>query len=133
MERKTAQREAILRAFEKAGRPLGPHEVLQAAQAAVPGLGMATVYRNLKALVKAGHLAPVQLSGEPPRYERVGKKHHHHFRCRTCEQVYDVAGCPGNLKPLIPRGFRLEGHEVILHGQCSTCNKPTGRRGKRKR
>ncbi len=36
-------------------------------------MGMATVYRNLKALVEAGQLVPVQISGEPPRYERMGK------------------------------------------------------------
>jgi Fur family ferric uptake transcriptional regulator len=132
MERKTVQRQAILKAFELARRPLGPQEVLAVAQAAVPGLGIATVYRHLKALVASGQLAPVQISGEPPRYELVGKGHHHHFRCRTCEQVYDVTGCPGNLEPLVPKGFRLERHEVVLHGQCLTCRQPARRPGKRK-
>ncbi len=134
MKRNTAQRSAVLRVFERISRPLGPPEVLAAARADVPGLGIATVYRHLNALVEAGQLTTVQMGGEPSRYELVGKGHHHHFRCRTCEQVFEVAGCPGNLEPLVPEGFELEGHEVVLHGQCPACRKPpAGRRGRKSR
>ena len=51
MERSTRQRTAIRDALEAAQRPLLPQEVLDAAQAQVPSLGIATVYRNLKQLV----------------------------------------------------------------------------------
>jgi Fur family ferric uptake transcriptional regulator len=111
---------------------LGPQEILQAAQTAVSGLGMATVYRNLKALVEAGQLALVQVVGESPRYELASLRHHHHFRCRTCAQVFDVEGCPGNIAPLVPKGFTMEAHEVIIHGRCSNCAKPVPQKGRRK-
>src|SRR5438045_1343794 len=44
MERRTRQRDAIWGAFERAGRPLSPQEVLGLAQADVPGLAIAPVF-----------------------------------------------------------------------------------------
>ena len=73
MERNTRQRIAIREAIEVARRPLLPQEVLDQAQSLAPGLGIATVYRNLKALVDDGTLAVVQLPGENPRYEPVSR------------------------------------------------------------
>ncbi|MEW6280573.1 MAG: transcriptional repressor, partial [Candidatus Eremiobacterota bacterium] len=50
MERNTRQRDAIRRALADANRPLAPQEVLEEARRYSPGLGIATVYRNLKGL-----------------------------------------------------------------------------------
>lgn len=121
MERDTPQRRAILDALERADRPLTPQEVLDGAQEAQPRLGLATVYRTVKAGVEAGWLQPVELPGSPVRYELAGKAHHHHFACRGCGRVFEVDGCPGNLKALTPAGFKLEGHDIVLHGLCQTC------------
>lgn len=121
MERDTAQRRAIREVFELADRPLGPREVLESAQSAVDTLGIATVYRTLKGLVEEGWLVPVELPGEPARYERAGKRHHHHFVCDECDRVYEVDGCPGNLRAVVPPGFRLARHEVVLYGVCEEC------------
>ena len=123
LTRHTSQRDAIRSAFESTDRPLSHQEVLGLAQVRVPGLGIATVYRNINALVEEGWLAPVVLPGEPARYETAGKHHHHHFHCRRCDRVYEVEGCPGNIKPLVPRGFLLEDHEIVLYGLCAECRK----------
>ena len=87
-----------------------------------PGLGIATVYRTLKALVEEGALTQVELPGEPPRYETHGKRHHHHFHCRACDRVYELEGCPEGLRSLTPAGFSLESHEVVLYGRCAACS-----------
>jgi Fur family transcriptional regulator, ferric uptake regulator len=121
MKRDTQQRRAIDRAIGESGRPLSPREVLDAARAHCPGLGIATVYRTLKALVEEGALAQVELPGEPPRYEATGKRHHHHFHCRACDRVYELDGCPEGLRNLTPAGFALESHEVVLYGRCAEC------------
>lgn len=121
--RDTAQRRAIRAALEAAGRPLGALEVLRAAKASAPGLGIATVYRNLKALVEGGEVAAVELPGEAPRYEFAGKGHHHHFLCGACDKVYELGGCLGGLQELLPRGFKLGSHELLLHGTCAACAK----------
>jgi Fur family ferric uptake transcriptional regulator len=121
MERKTRQRDAIRQVFEHTARPLGPFEVLEAGRTQVSGLGMATVYRAINALVDDGWLVPVELPGEAPRYERAGAAHHHHFRCRQCTQVFEIEGCPGNFAALAPPGFQLEAHEIVLYGRCAAC------------
>ncbi len=121
MERRTPQRDAIRQAVEKADRPLSPQEILDAAGAEVRGLGIATVYRAVKAGVDEGWLKPVDLPGGPTRYEPAGKQHHHHFECVRCHRVFDLDGCPGNLNQLLPAGFTLEDHEVLLFGHCDTC------------
>lgn len=119
--RSTRQKRAIRDVFERIDRPLGPQEVLDAVSTHVEGVGIATVYRNIKLLIEEGWLAPVELPGEPARYERAGKAHHHHFRCDQCGSVFELAGCVGNFKALAPPGFRVRNHEVILFGSCAGC------------
>ena len=121
IERSTRQRSAIRQALESAKRPLSPQEILAAARRAVPGLGLATVYRNLKLLLAEGAVEPITLSGEAPRYEATQSNHHHHFQCTACRRVFDMEGCPGDLRRLAPRGFKVEYHEVTLYGRCSDC------------
>jgi Fur family ferric uptake transcriptional regulator len=124
MERNTRQRQAIHDAIAAARRPLLPQEVREAAQDAVPGLGIATVYRNLKALVEEGVLSAVTLPAENPRYELAGHRHHHHFQCTRCQRVVDVHACPGGLSRLAPAGFTVEEHELTLYGRCKECPAP---------
>ena len=123
MERATRQREAIKSVIEAAQRPLSPREVLEGARAVVRALGMATVYRNLKLLVAEGAVQVITLPGDSSRYEMREAAHHHHFQCTTCRRVYDIPGCPGNLRALAPRGFTVEHHDVTLYGRCSVCAK----------
>jgi Fur family transcriptional regulator, ferric uptake regulator len=122
MERKTRQRDAIRGVFLRVGRPLSPTEVLQYAQVEVPGLGIATVYRNIKSLVEEGELKPIDIPGQSTCYESAGLAHHHHFHCNRCGKVYDIEGCPGKIEDLTPKGFSVESHEVILFGSCDHCN-----------
>jgi len=121
MERRTRQRNAIWLAFERAARPLGPQETLDLAQQEVPRLGLATVYRNIRALVSEGRLRVVELPGAPDRYEVAGKAHHHHFHCRSCDGLFEVETCQGDFDAITPSGFRLEDHEITLYGQCAAC------------
>lgn len=121
MERNTRQRDAIREVFIAAKQPLSPFEVLLAGRRELKGLGIATVYRTINALVESGWLNAVELPGDSPRYERSGSGHHHHFQCRGCSGVFEIRGCPGDLKNLIPPGFLLEGHEVVLYGRCGSC------------
>ncbi len=119
--RETRQKQAIRSAFLDAGRPLSPSEALGSAERAVPGLSIATVYRNITAMVEEGSLVPVAIPGDSTRYEVAGKQHHHHFKCRQCNRVYEFQGCGVGPKPKLPRGFRVTGHEFFLYGTCAAC------------
>jgi Fur family ferric uptake transcriptional regulator len=53
---------------------------------------------------------------------------HYHYRDMlkspwSKQRVYDIPGCPGNLRGLAPRGFTVDHHEVTLYGRCSDCGK----------
>lgn len=121
MTRRTPQRRAIEDAFRGAGRPLSTEECHARARREVAGLGIATVYRNVRRLVDEGWLRVVELPGSPDRYEVAGKHHHHHFHCRACDGVFEVEECPGGFTGMAPGGFRVEDHEVILYGLCDGC------------
>ena len=125
MERNTAQRRTIRAVLSAANRPLTPREVLLEARSQVPNMGIATVYRRLKALMDEGWLVAVELPGQPQRYERSGKGHHHHFNCSRCGRTFEMEGCPGGLDELVPDGFTMEAHEVFVYGLCDECN-PSG-------
>jgi Fur family transcriptional regulator, ferric uptake regulator len=120
-QRNTRQRNAIREAFELANRPLSPQQVLEAAQTEVEGLGIATVYRNVKALIEEGWLAAVELPGSGTVYERAGKAHHHHFHCDRCSRVFDLSGCLPNINRLAGRRFLVARHELVLYGTCADC------------
>lgn len=121
LQRNTRQRSAIRKVFEEIDRPLSPQEVLQYAQRDVRGLGIATVYRNLKALVDDGSLITVNLPGEAPLYEAAGKAHHHHFQCDRCHRVFDLGGCLLTTQQLAQRKFKVLRHELTLYGICAEC------------
>jgi len=121
MKRATRQRDAIQSAIRHSNRPLSPEEVLRHARSEVGALGIATVYRNLKLLLDEGAIQAVTLPGDSPRYEMSASAHHHHFQCTACRRVYDVAGCPGNMRRLAPRGFTVEHHDLTLYGRCAEC------------
>jgi Fur family ferric uptake transcriptional regulator len=122
MERDTPQRRAIRQAFRESDRPMSPQELLDAARGEVPRMGLATVYRTVRALEDEGWIVPVELPGEPQRYERAGKDHHHHFSCKSCRRTFELEGCPTGFEDMVPAGFRMDTHEVFLFGLCGECN-----------
>jgi len=121
MVRATQQRKAIYNALVDSGRPLSVNELFELAKNEVSGLGIATVYRNLKALQEEERIIQVDIPGQPPRWEMVPANHHHHFLCRMCDRLFEIEGCPEKIKQLLPKGYILEKHDILLHGQCNTC------------
>lgn len=119
--RNTRQKEAIRSAFFDADRPLSPDEALQHAQGRVPGMSVATVYRNIHALLEDKWLVPVEIPGQGTRYEVAGKEHHHHFQCTSCGKTFELAGCGLGWRPELPSGFQATGHEIFLYGSCDRC------------
>ena len=123
MERITKQGTAILEVIKVAGRPLLSQEVFDLSSSKVSGIGIATVYRNIKSLLEQGAIQEVLLPGENPRYEvaEAGHDHHHHFQCYKCDKVFDVHACPGDFSHLAPSGFTVQDHDLILYGSCAEC------------
>ena len=121
MIRNTQQRKAINNALAISGRPLSVNEILALAQNEIKSLGIATVYRNLKALQEEGQINQVDLPGQAPRWE-VTTSHHHHFLCSSCDKLFEIYACPDNIKRLLPEGYNLEEAYILLRGQCNACS-----------
>lgn len=121
--RRTRQRAAISRVLELTDGPLTIDEIHERAQAELPKLGRATVYRTINLLVSAGELQQVVLPDGQTRYERACLGHHHHFSCKGCERTYDVHFCPVSIPSgtTFPGGYRVDDHELTLYGLCPTC------------
>lgn len=120
-QRNTRQKSAIRNVFLHNDRPLTAQEVLDLAQREVSGMGLATVYRNLKSLHEERWLTTVEMPGEAPRYEIAGKGHHHHFVCDKCARVFEIKTCLNDFAHLTPLGFKLRSHEIFLYGTCDQC------------
>ncbi len=122
VERNTRQRRTIRDVVEGAGRPLSTDEIFSGARASIASLGMATVYRSIRALLDEGWLAAVEVPGRSPLYERAGKGHHHHFACARCNRVYELGACAAEIRSDLPAGFVATGHEITIYGTCAACS-----------
>jgi Fur family transcriptional regulator, ferric uptake regulator len=132
-QRRTSQRDTIARVIRAARGPLTIVQIHERAQRGSHGLGVATVYRTVKLLLASQQIHVLRMPDGEKRYESADLDHHHHFRCRRCEQVYDLPGCPLAIADgtKLPEGFEVDGHEVTLFGVCPSCRevKRGGRRG----
>lgn len=133
--------------IREAGRPLAPAEILELATARVTSLSQATVYRQVRRLLKEGAIREIVLPGSPARYEdaagddhhpadqahaparplsgrgaaATSGAHHHFFHCERCDSVFPVEGCAGDVEQLAPAAFHVRRHEVVLYGECASC------------
>ena len=125
-QRYTAQREALVGALERAGKPLSTAEIVAARTGP-----QSSVYRNLSVLEHAGVVRRVITEGEFARYELTEEltEHHHHLICTRCGKVEDVT-IPPDLETTMDRtvdrlakrsGFAKVRHRLDLIGMCRTC------------
>ncbi len=105
---KTTPRHQIVELFEK-NMPWSAKTIAMMVHA----IGRATIYRNLRVLVKKGVIVPIDAHGEHTFYERAGQPHHDHARCSTCD-IIECLPCP---IPDITSNHTLEIMRI-----CPTCN-----------
>lgn len=120
--RVTPQRRAVWAAFDGgAGDHLTAEEVFGKARAELPELSRATVYNTLAALVGAGLLRAVESRGAVI-YDPNPDPSHQHFRCTSCDRLYDVRveGIEG-LKVSDDQNFVVDRKAVLFSGLCPSC------------
>jgi Fur family transcriptional regulator, ferric uptake regulator len=120
VRRNTRQRRIIRDVFAAEKRPLGIREATAFAKKRLPSLGIATVYRTIRDLLDERWLVQLTLAGEA-RFELAGIDHHHHFHCGSCNKVFDIEGCTGDVELLAPKGFVARAHEITVSGLCGSC------------
>lgn len=122
--RRTPQREAIVEALGDAGDGLPLPVLLARGRRRAPGLGERTAERTLALLVDSGAVDAITRSGGEVVYRLCGTGHHHHLVCTSCGAVAELAECDvaeWAAAQAARQGFRVEGHDVTVHGVCADC------------
>ena len=90
MERYSKQRELILDVLKsRKDHPTAEMLYNEIAQE-MPGIGIATVYRNLASLYKTGKIQKIEtMQGEADRFDG-DLRPHIHFECSKCNEIYDI-------------------------------------------
>jgi Fur family ferric uptake transcriptional regulator len=122
--KRSAQREAILDAFVKAGHHVSVEDLLKIVRRRHPDVGRTTIYRSLKLFKDAGLASELAFGGEA-RFEPVwNRDHHDHFVCVSCGAIFEFRS------PQIERlqeeiasgiGFSIDGHRHHIFGRCRKC------------
>lgn len=120
-KRVTRQRTAILRCLSQEGHALTIDEILTGAAKEIPHLNLSTIYRAMKALIAEGRIQEIELPGKKLCYEICQAGHHHYFVCDGCGKNYQIYQCPKGLLDMVPKGFILRGHSIVLNGLCLRC------------
>ena len=125
----TRERDEILEVVSKSRNHFTATDIHQTLQLKKRGIGLATVYRTLPLLVKAGLIreADRRRCKEEQSYELIlGDAHHDHLVCEICGLMIEFE------EPMIEKlqinvaekyGFRLRRHFLDLRGICSGCQK----------
>lgn len=122
MIRNTRQRDALMKVIRDAKRPLSPVEIHQLALVYYPKLGMRTVYRYIRDLVKSRKIAGIDYPGQPVRYEVIDERGSRpHLICRFCQKTFDLSIDEPKLGYPKLDDFVIEGHEVVYFGHCREC------------
>ena len=120
--RATEQRRVILRLVEEWEGGFTVAELHACARALNPRLGLATTYRTLELLRRAGAVRPF-LTGTTRAYVRCSPTHHHHLVCTTCGGVEETELCAAPPEAELRRlhGFRPTAHDLDIYGTCRSC------------
>ena len=90
-------------------------------------ISLATVYRNLQALVANGDLDVIHSAGQAAFRACGQERHHHHLVCRSCgaAQAIEVQAVEDWAGQIATRaGFSQVQHTLELSGLCPACTEP---------
>ena len=121
----TPQRRMIVEALHEAGdQQMTADEIYQKVCATYPEVGLDTIYRNLRLLVKLNVVDEVKLTGKLAHYSLNRRAHQHELVCLECGNETPLSHCP--IKELetvarVEHGFIISSHRIELFGYCPKC------------
>jgi Fe2+ or Zn2+ uptake regulation protein len=121
--RVTPQRQLILDTICQAGEHATATQIYERAQAEMPAINQATVYRVLDFLCQLRMVAKTEIEGQSI-YEIVGETPHHHLTCRQCGKTEQLADYHFDALAdhlLEEHGFKAEIDHLAISGLCADC------------
>jgi Fur family ferric uptake transcriptional regulator len=127
--RRGGARAAVIELLGHEGCCLSAQEIHDRLRADRRRVGLASVYRALELLSELALVQRVDLGGGTARFEAAhpGGDHHHHVVCGDCGRVeaFEDEGLEAAIR--LAAGsvdYRVDAHEVVLHGTCGDCHAP---------
>ena len=125
VERLTNQKKAILDYLQNCGGHPDAYGIYNVVKKKLPQISLATVYRNLDAMVKKGQVKAIRIKEDRFNYDGVPGSRNH-FLCIECGRLYNI----GDDILLDFEKINSEGvsgivseYEVMLRGVCINCQR----------
>lgn len=121
----TRQRAAVYDYLKRVEHHPTAEEVYLAVKRKLSKISLATVYKNLEALVDCGAASKLTYGDAAARYD-VRTDHHYHTRCLECGKIWDLDAAQGAelLKQIKPQqGFAVKDYRLELLGHCRNCRR----------
>lgn len=122
-QRYSRQREAVYGVLSATDTHPTADWIYQEAKKVIPDISIATVYRNLRELVKNG-LARVVMTGDDKEHFDADVTTHSHFICECCGKVYDVE--VAGPAQTVQGNHRVVRCDTTFFGICDDCIKKGG-------
>lgn len=121
----TTQRAAVYDYLSEVKHHPTAEEVFLAVKPKLPRISLATVYKNLEALVQCGAVSKLAYGDASARYD-IRTDHHYHTRCLGCGKIWDLDAGGGSevferIKP--QAGFEVKDYRLELLGYCRECRR----------
>ncbi len=119
----TQQRARVFEYLQSVEHHPTAEEVFLAVKPQLPKISLATVYKNLEALVESGLASKWSYANAAARYD-IRTDHHYHLRCLSCGRMWDIE--PTEVSELLARmrpqrGFQVSDYRLELVGTCRDC------------
>ena len=117
----TPQRLAIIQLMDEYGH-ISVRDIFEKIKEKFPSLSLATVYKNINAMMENRFINELKIVGQDNKYELV-KERHSHMICRNCGDIEDVFIDTKGLEKSVPAqsGFRVEETSIHFFGLCKKC------------
>lgn len=121
--RHTKQKDAVMRQLRNGSDFISAQELHRQLEDAGARIGLATVYRQLNALVDSGAADTVRLDGQQLFRLCGDDGHHHHLVCRECGRTVEIDPPSESWLRRIAdgHGFTVESHTLEVFGLCAAC------------
>lgn len=87
-----------------------------------PSISLATIYKNVNAMIEKVFLNEVKIPHTKSVYELV-KEDHSHLVCNECGMIEDIHLDTSVLETSLVTDFKIENTSVVFSGICKHCSK----------
>jgi Fur family peroxide stress response transcriptional regulator len=117
----TPQRLAIVELMDVYGH-ISVRDIFAKIQANFPSLSLATVYKNINAMVETSFIKELKIVGQDAKYELI-KEEHSHMICKKCGKVDDIVLETDTLVSSASKisHYDIDESSVQLFGLCPDC------------